>query len=413
MRRSARECNIAWIHYMPLSISRNVSWQLRQSDLLNSKASWAYLWFLYGQIWIFKLAGVFQRKRWSWTIGKVITSRVEGYSPPMTRESDVFCHSQWSRRNRASQITTSVLYTLQLDSRRMRVSSASALLLLGATASTAFSPLWRAPHHQGAITSTRPSPTFLSLSSEPNGEGNKTSASIKEEIVVEEESMEAEIAFGAFLDPNSNNNATTKKEASESPTTSTATLSDETSTTLWSQLLSIASRTGRGEFATSSDKANAMSLIQQLEQENPTPSPTNSSLMLGKWELVYSSTQLFRSSPFFMAGRAVCQDGDKAEQYDWFCDMHRQALAISNIGAVRQVVSNTTLLSEFEVKVGALPFLGAKWPFAYSGGLPVSTNDDDAVACMLLVNCRTYSHSPIATVDDWRCYCKFSRYHSD
>ena len=36
--------------------------------------------------------------------------------------------------------------------------------------------------------------------------------------------------------------------------------------------------------------------------------------LLGTWELVFSDTQLFRSSPFFMAGRAVCKDGQEAEQ---------------------------------------------------------------------------------------------------
>ncbi|KAL3915046.1 MAG: hypothetical protein SGILL_005827 [Bacillariaceae sp.] len=52
--------------------------------------------------------------------------------------------------------------------------------------------------------------------------------------------------------------------------------------------------------------------------------------------------------------------------------MHRGALAISNIGAVRQIVSPTLLVSEFEVKVGAIPFFNFTplTPFPYSGGLP-------------------------------------------
>ena len=91
----------------------------------------------------------------------------------------------------------------------------------------------------------------------------------------------------------------------------------------------------------------------------------------GRWELVYSSTELFRSSPFFMAGRAVCSTDDQAQQYNWFCEMHRKALAISTIGAVRQIVSPSRLISEFEVKAGAIPFLRKFSPFSYSGGLPV------------------------------------------
>lgn len=137
-------------------------------------------------------------------------------------------------------------------------------------------------------------------------------------------------------------------------------------------LLKIAASTGRGEFATASQKDQAAELIASMELQNPTPEPTNSPLINGRWELLYSSTQLFRSSPFFMAGRAVCSTPDQAKQYDWFCDMHRKALAISSIGQVRQVVSDTRIVSEFEVQVGAVPFLSDFTPFAYSGGWPVT-----------------------------------------
>lgn len=138
------------------------------------------------------------------------------------------------------------------------------------------------------------------------------------------------------------------------------------------RLIQIGASTGRGEFASQSQKDQAAELISTLEMENPTPEPAKSPLMQGRWELLYSSTQLFRSSPFFMAGRAVCSTPEQAEQYDWFCDMHRKALAISTIGQVRQVVSGSRLVSEFEVSAGAVPFLSDFTPFSYSGGLPVS-----------------------------------------
>ena len=136
-------------------------------------------------------------------------------------------------------------------------------------------------------------------------------------------------------------------------------------------LLQIAAGTGRGEFATKTQKEKAESLIAALEEQNPTMEPANSPLVNGQWELLYSSTQLFRSSPFFMAGRAVCSTPDQAKQYDWFCEMHRKALAISSIGQVRQIISPTRLVSEFEVVVGAVPFLSDFTPFTYSGGVPV------------------------------------------
>ncbi len=137
-------------------------------------------------------------------------------------------------------------------------------------------------------------------------------------------------------------------------------------------LLRIAASTGRGEYANDDQKDQAAELISVLEKNNPTPEPTKSPMINGRWELVYSSSQLFRSSPFFMAGRAVCSTKEQADQYDWFCDMHRQALAISNIGTVRQVISETLMVSEFEVKVGAVPFVNDFTPFSYSGGLPLT-----------------------------------------
>lgn len=137
-------------------------------------------------------------------------------------------------------------------------------------------------------------------------------------------------------------------------------------------LLQISASTGRGEFATAEQKDKAASLIAQLEAQNPTDEPANSPLAQGRWELLYSSTQLFRSSPFFMAGRAVCSTPEQAKQYDWFCDMHRKALAISSIGQVRQIITDTKMISEFEVQVGSVPFLSDFTPFAYSGGWPVT-----------------------------------------
>jgi PAP_fibrillin len=138
------------------------------------------------------------------------------------------------------------------------------------------------------------------------------------------------------------------------------------------KLLEIGARTGRGEFASSEEKKSAMALVAALESSSSLAKFMWQDKVYGRWELVYSSTELFRSSPFFMAGRAVCSTDDQAKQYNWFCEMHRKALAISTIGAVRQIVSPNRLVSEFEVKAGAVPFLSNFSPFSYSGGLPVA-----------------------------------------
>jgi hypothetical protein len=126
-------------------------------------------------------------------------------------------------------------------------------------------------------------------------------------------------------------------------------------------LQSLGAITGRGEFATNDQRLAALESLQALQG---IPSTSN---IIGRWELVYSTTQLFRSSPFFMASRAVCATDRQAQQYNWFCDMHRKALAVSTIGAVRQIVSDDRLVSEFEVTAGAVPFVSS-----YSGGWPVT-----------------------------------------
>jgi hypothetical protein len=135
-------------------------------------------------------------------------------------------------------------------------------------------------------------------------------------------------------------------------------------------LQSLGAITGRGEFATSVQKQAAAKTIRALEAVNPTERPITSDHIYGRWELLYCSTQLFRSSPFFMAGRAACNTDIDRDRYNWFCDMHRQALAISSIQAVRQIIRKSgRIVSEFEVSAGAVPFIGAKK--GYSGGLPL------------------------------------------
>ncbi|CAN0439131.1 unnamed protein product, partial [Laminaria digitata] len=78
----------------------------------------------------------------------------------------------------------------------------------------------------------------------------------------------------------------------------------------------------------------------------------------GVWELVYTDTQPFRSSPFFMAiGELFGEEKDRAETLFAF---HRAATSIGEIGRVKQTISEATLVSEVDLKVGV-------WP-----GLPVS-----------------------------------------
>ena len=156
------------------------------------------------------------------------------------------------------------------------------------------------------------------------------------------------------------------------PTTSTTSSSSSNTTSLpylaerrplKTALLALAARTKRGEIANEKEKTLALELITKLEGYNPINNPCNDELALGKWELIYSNTNLFRSSPFWMAARAVCQEGDQASTFNTFCDLHRDALAFTNVGRITQIISSTSLISEFETIVPLVPGL----PFTITG----------------------------------------------
>jgi hypothetical protein len=78
-----------------------------------------------------------------------------------------------------------------------------------------------------------------------------------------------------------------------------ATIRDE----LKRELILLASVTNRGTCATTEESNLVVDLVAQLEALNPTSDPAANSM--GEWELCYSSTQSFRSSPFFLAIRSI------------------------------------------------------------------------------------------------------------
>ena len=75
------------------------------------------------------------------------------------------------------------------------------------------------------------------------------------------------------------------------------------------ELILFASTTNRGQCATLEEQNLVIDLVTQLEALNPTADPALNSQ--GDWELCYSSTQSFRSSPFFLAIRAFLGDDNK------------------------------------------------------------------------------------------------------
>ncbi|KAL7481910.1 hypothetical protein ACHAW6_007591 [Cyclotella cf. meneghiniana] len=122
------------------------------------------------------------------------------------------------------------------------------------------------------------------------------------------------------------------------------------------ELILLASVTNRGMCASTEESNLVVDLVTQLEALNPTADPASNSQ--GDWELCYSSTQSFRSSPFFLAVRSFFGDENKSMAENAF-DIHDRATTASRVGKVRQIIdeSNSELVSEYELSVGLMPGL--------------------------------------------------------
>lgn len=122
------------------------------------------------------------------------------------------------------------------------------------------------------------------------------------------------------------------------------------------ELILLASVTNRGQCASAEEENLVAEVVAELEALNPTADPALNSQ--GDWELCYSSTQSFRSSPFFLAIRAFLGDDNKAIAENAF-DIHDRATSASRVGKVRQIIDkdNKELISEYDLSVGMMPGL--------------------------------------------------------
>ena len=150
----------------------------------------------------------------------------------------------------------------------------------------------------------------------------------------------------------------------------------------------------RGEIASSNEKFQITDLVRALES-SAAPRPTEE-MFYGRWSLVFSDTQLFRSSPFFLAARAVCQDGDEADRFNLFCDLHRDALSFSQIGKVSQEITATSITSYFETKVSVVSGL----PFVIKGTIQstadiisLNTEGDESIMQIFMDKVRIQEYS--------------------
>eukprot|EP00198_Chlamydomonas_reinhardtii_P003962 XP_001693298.1 predicted protein [Chlamydomonas reinhardtii] len=117
------------------------------------------------------------------------------------------------------------------------------------------------------------------------------------------------------------------------------------------ELLKKVAGLNRGALASSNDKYEVSTYVDVLEEAvQSSGAPVDMNAVQGKWELIYSSVEQFRSSPFFWAFQeGLVQSRDIASQIFKFTD----SLPGATIGAAFQTISFDTgkLISEVDIEV--------------------------------------------------------------
>ncbi|KAG2433564.1 hypothetical protein HYH02_012681 [Chlamydomonas schloesseri] len=117
------------------------------------------------------------------------------------------------------------------------------------------------------------------------------------------------------------------------------------------ELLKKVAGLNRGALASSNDKYEVSTYVDVLEEAvQSSGAPIDMNAVQGKWELIYSSVEQFRSSPFFWAFQeGLVQSRDIASQIFKFTD----SLPGATIGAAYQTLSFDTgkLISEVDIEV--------------------------------------------------------------
>ena len=141
------------------------------------------------------------------------------------------------------------------------------------------------------------------------------------------------------------------------------------------ELLLLGSITNRGQYASPDEKNIIIDIVTQLEALNPTPEPA--SQCTGEWDLCLTSTQAFRSSPFFQSVRAIFGDEENSMVAENAFNLHDKATSVGKVGRVRQSisvsddgVSEGSFISEVDIEVGIMGGL----PFAVKGTVVTSAN---------------------------------------
>lgn len=150
-----------------------------------------------------------------------------------------------------------------------------------------------------------------------------------------------------------------KRQTTSEDTSSVSTPSSLDETTLIkTSLLQMAAMTERGQLATEEQRRDMQLLVDRFEELKVEEEPYKDENMVGTWTLVYSSSQAFRSSPFFATFQALIGQEGLAERIFSFTD----AIPNAKIGQARQIVNEdcTELLSRVDMSI---------WPHRWISGV--------------------------------------------
>jgi len=168
------------------------------------------------------------------------------------------------------------------------------------------------------------------------------------------------------------------------------------------ELLLLSSVSNRGEYCSVEEQNMCIDLVAQLEALNPSPDPAHN--QDGEWDLCLSSTQFFRTSPFFQSIRTAVGDANKAT-IDTAFDIHDRATTSGRVGRVRQIISKDQLVSEVELEVGMMPGLPVRVK-----GTVVTTASLKAISSEAFetqIEATSIKSSNIPFVDQWLDDSKF------
>ncbi|CAM9109116.1 unnamed protein product [Sphacelaria rigidula] len=127
--------------------------------------------------------------------------------------------------------------------------------------------------------------------------------------------------------------------------TTVLSMANEEAEGMRSKILQLAALTDRGGMACSGisnaylkTKDDMRYLVDQLSQIQPVARPLTGAQLSGRWELVYTTVELFRASPFFQMVEAGYDDPEKSDLFFKLHQLQTGSWGISRIGRVTQLV---------------------------------------------------------------------------